>query len=342
MSITAMPGAARQRFLQVGFQSALLTAVPPTRRVPWRGMIGYNPNLTQPDVDEGSIDPIQLPYPTVADVALPATGLVAFNDLPIRRAAGLMGGVTPTVVSGVATWVYQVNSLTQDPFDVATIESGDDTEATNTTQGIGGVIDSWEDTYPEDGGPLQISDNWIFAKGLLGQNGQDGLLVDPSPVFAFGTDSFVTHDAAAGSIGMTAVSDALHSLVVRGNNNLDKKRFQNGSNTRFQIAGFARGQRTIEVVETVAETAAVIALIAAFDNGVAVTRYIKISTNSTEIISGSTTYTLERWIPARLFEIGDAEVGSNAAKTLTWRAFRDPTLGYAYKERIVCGLTALP
>jgi len=335
-------GLTRLRFNQVGFQSVIGTAVTTTRRVPWRGIPVYNPNRTDPDVDVGSLDPVILPYPTAVDVDWNSTGPVTFDDLPIRLAGGLKGGVTPTGGGTAKTWVYQVASLTADAFAYLTLENGDDTEATDSIIGFGGVADVLEETLPEDGGPWTISDQWIFAGGTLGSNSTNGLLVDDTPVFAFGTDTATYMDTVPGSIGITPLVDAIHGMTLRVSNNLDRKRFQNGSNTRFQLAGYGRGARVIELVLTLAKTAATIAEANTLDDSPVPNRYFSVATSSTELAQAANPYSYIRNGAFRLFERADGEIGGNATINLTYRAFYDATLGYAYKATVVDQLTALP
>ncbi len=340
MSVTAIPGAIRYRFLQLGAQTVLNTAVTPTRRVPWRGLIDYDPQVTDPDVDTGSVDPSMLPYTMGTNVTLPVTGALDFDNAAIRLAAALKGGVTPTGTTA-KTWTFQVASLTQDPFDVFTVEQGDDTEATDTTIGYGGVIDVAEETMPEDGGPVAISDQWIFSGATLGNNGTDGLVVDDTPQWAFGFDTSYYMDTVAGSIGITPM-DGVHSGVIRITNNIDRKRFQNGSNTRTSLSGYSRGPRMIELVLTVAKTAAWVAERATHDNTPRVYRYFKVSTTSTEIITGSTNYRYDRLGKFLLHSVTDTEVNNNAAMELTYHAYYGADLGYSYRAVLVNTLAALP
>jgi hypothetical protein len=336
-------GLTRLRFLQVGEQSALQTPVAATRRVPWRGIPTYNPNRIDPDVDVGSIDPVILPYSGAVDVELTAEGPITFDDLPIRHSAALKGGVTPTTPAGAARlWNFQIASLTADGFDYWTVQHGDDTEATDAIIAHGGVIDVMEETLPEDGGPWTISDQWIFAGGTLGSNATDGLTVDDTPVFAFGTDTAFYKDATPGSMGMTQLTDAVHSATIRVSNNFDRKRFHNGSNTRNQLSGYGRGARVIELVLTVAKTAATIAEANTLDDTPVPNRYYKVSTNSTELAAAANPYTYDRYMPVRLFERADGEIGGNATITLTYRGFYDSTLGYAFRASSINQLTALP
>lgn len=338
----AVQGLVRLRFNQLAKQTVIGTAVAATRRVPWRGPIVYNPNRTDPDVDVGSLDPVISPYPTATDVSWNPTGPVILSDVPIRLSAGLMGGITPTSSSTSRTWTYQVASLTADTFDYYSDEFGDDTEATDTIIGFGGVADVLEETLPEDLGPWTFSDQWIFAGGTLGSNGTNGLTVDPSPVFAFGADTVIYKDPLAATIGISPLTDAVHGATIRVSNNLDRKRWANGSNTRFQLSGYGRGARVIELVLTLAKTATTIAERATLDDSPVPNRYFKVSTTSTELAAAAIPYKYDRYGAFRLFEAAEGEIGGNATIVFTYRAFYDTTLAYAYKAVVTNQLTALP
>ena len=340
MTVAAIPGAVRQRFLQLGIQSALQTAVTPTRRVPWRGIPVYNPNVTDPDVDVGSLDPVLLPYAMGVDVDATLTGILDFDNAAVRLSAGLKGGVSPTGATAKA-WAFQVASLTSDVFDVYTVQQADDTEATDAITAFGGVINTLEETMPEDGGPWTISDEWIFAGATLGQNATDGIVIDASPEWVFGTDTAIYKDANFGSIGITPWTN-IHSASIRVANNLDRKRFANGSNTRFQLAGYGRGPREITLVITAAKSAVAIAERAAFDDTPRVNRFFSVATSSSEIITGSTPFSYIRKGAFRLFEVADVEVGNNTAIQFTYHGYYDSNLGYAFRADLVNSLAALP
>lgn len=335
-------GLTRLRFNQVGKQTVIGTAVAATRRVPWRGPLVYNPNRTDPDVDVGSLDPIITPHAVAPEVTWNPTGPVTFNDLPIRLSAGLMGGISPTGGGTAKTWTYQVASLTADAFDYWTDEFGDDTEATDTIIAFGGVADTLEETLPEGLGPWEFSDNWIFADATLGSNGTNSLSVDQSPVFAFGADTVIYMNSTAGSIGISPLVDAIHGATITVANNLDQKRYANGSNVRFALSGYGRGPREITLELTLAKTATTIAEAATLDDTPVPSRYFKVSTTSTELAQAATPYRYDRLGAFRLFERAEGEIGGNTTIVLTYRAYYDSTLTYAYKAEVVNTLTALP
>jgi hypothetical protein len=338
-------GFTRFRKLQVGIQSVIGTAVPATRVLPYRSIIVYNPNREDPDVDVGSLDPILKPFDAAPEVTLPgATGPLAFNDAVVRYSAGLKGGVSPTgnALSGY-TWTFQVASLTADTFDYYSVQTGDDTavSAGSGELGFGGVINQLSETMDESLAPWQVSDDWILAGATFG-NVTAALTVDSTPEWVYGADTAVYLNSVAGAIGATQLLAAVRGIEVTVNNNLDQKRFADGSNARFQLQGFGRGPREITVALTVEKTTATIAEAATIDDTPVPDRYIKIATNSTELAGTTNTHYRELYIPCRLFEVSEGEIENNANYTLTYRAFYDPTLTYAFKAIVRNSLATLP
>ncbi len=346
MPIAVTPGNTRYRKHQVGVQTLLNTAVPATYVEPYRGAIVYNPNTTDPDVDVGSLDPVIAPYRPAPVISCTKTGPLPFGPLPIRLAAGLKGGVA-AVVGAADVWTYQVASLTADAFDVFTDEWGDDTSDLATTpnaDGIlafGGLIDTLEETMPEDLGPWTISDQWIYSNVTFG-NRTAALVIDPAPIWAFGADTIFKMDATAGGLGTTTLVNTVHGATIRISNNLDRKRFANGNSTRFSLGGYGRGPRQIELVLTVAKTAAMIAERATLDDAVVPSRFFDVITTSTSNAGVGTPYAYRRSGAFRLFSADDGEQGSNSTMVLTYRAYYDATLTYAYKAVVTNTMAALP
>ena len=339
-------GFTRFRKIQVGHQSVIGTAVPATRVLPYRSLIVLDPGRVEPDVDVGSLDPIIAPYATALNVTMPgATGPQTFSDLPIRLDAGLMGGVTPTgsAVAGY-TWTYTAASLTADPFSYWSVQTGDDTSdsAGAGTNGFGGVINTFGMTMPEDLGPWTVSDDWVFAGAAYG-NRTGALTVDANPIFAFGADTAFYLNSVAGAIGATQITDAVRGSSLTIGDNLDLKRYANGSNTRFQLGGYGRGARTIELTLTVEKTTAMIAEAVTLDDTPVPNRYVKVACNSTENAgSGGTKAKFEFFLPVRLVSVSEGEIGGNANYTFTYHGFYDSTLTYAIKAIVINSLSALP
>lgn len=341
----AIQGFTRLRKSQIGKQTVLATAVAATRRLPWRGIIDYNPNRTDPDVDTGTLDPAILPYPAAPETTWGPGGPLTYNDLPYRLSGGLLGGVTPTGNVGIGyTWTYSAASETADSFDYFTVETADDTAATDGIRGAGGVVNTFNEEMPEDLGPWTFSDEWIFADASLAQDITAALDVDPTPAFVFGADTELWVNANAAGIGTTWWTDALHSASIRVSNNLDQKRFANGanaSNTRFRLSGYGRGPREIELVLTVAKTTATMAEAATLDDNPVPRRYIQIKTTSVENVVGAIKYSYQRRGCFTLRSRAEGEIGGNATIVLTYRAQYDTTLGYGFQAVVVNGLAAL-
>lgn len=334
MTISQIPGAVRLRRNQFGIQSALNTKVAATRKVPWRGGVVVNQNWTDPDIDVGSLDPVALPYAGPLDVTSTKTGIIYFNDLPLRLNAGLIGGIAPSTSGTAKIWDYQLASLTTDVFDVFTNETADDTEATDATIGIGGVIDSLEDNYPQDLGAVTINDNWIYSTATVGQNGTDSLNVDAAGIPELARDTTVKMDSTAAAIGTTLLTDTIHEITVRVQNNLDKKRFMNGSNGANQLGGLGRGPRVIELVLTVAKTSAMITEANTILTAVKPSRFFDIGNFSTSNASSGIPYSDRHRGAFRLFDKAEAEIGGNVVLVLTYHAYYDSTLTYAYRRTV--------
>jgi hypothetical protein len=328
-------GLVRLRTNQIGKQSALLTTVAATRRVPWRDVVDYDPTRTEPDVDVGSIDPVIVPYSGFPAIGWTPTGLLFYNDLPSRLSAGLMGGISATGGGTAKTWTYQIASLTADPFDYFTVESGDDTSASDGIQAYGGVANILEETMDEGLGPWSFSDTWVFAGANLATNRTGGLLVDQSPTIVMGDETDITMDATAGSIGITPLTDALHAATIRVSNNLDLKRFANGSNGRRKLSGYGRGARAIDLELTFAKTTETMAERATLDDEPVPSRFFRVRTLSTVLAQAATPYSYIRDGAFRLFTATDGESGGNTTIILTYRAYYDSTLSYAYKASVI-------
>lgn len=343
--MATIQGLKRLRKHQIGKQSVLGTVVAATRVLPYDGAITINPNRTFVAADVGTLDESIAPYDMARDVTATLTGQAFYNDLPYRLSAGLMGGVTGSTAAGVTTWTYQAASLTADTFDYFSDEWGDDTADSpfSPTDGIlafGGVIDTFEEQMPQDLGPWTINDQWFYAGATFGAR-TGSLSVDAAPTPVFGADTVIYMDTVPGSIGITPVSDAVRQATFRVSNNLDRKRFANGSNTRFQLAGYGRGQRQVDLILTVDKTSQMAAERHTILNDPTAVRYFRVSTVSTTIISGSATYAYDRYVPAYLVSASDADTGGNTTIQLTYRGAYDATLGYAIKAVVKNGLASL-
>lgn len=328
-------GFIRFRRHQVGKESNFGSNTPATRRLPYRGAITVEPNRTTPDVDTGSLDPWLPAFAGATDITGTWEGKEAFDDLPWIYGLGLMGGVTPT--GGPAyTYNFQAASLTADPFDSATDEWTDDVTSDSIVAN-GGVINSWTETFGEDLSAFDLSAELYYAGASLGAGITAGVNVDDTPAWVYGAHTVIYMDSAPGSIGITPILDAVHGATYAVNNNLDRKRFAEGSNTGWQLQGYGRGPREVEFTIRVAKTTATVAEAQTLDDTPVPTRYFDIKTTSTELIPGTATpYSVSRRFAAELIGRSDSEIGGNSVIELRYRGKYDSTLGYALRHVVVC------
>jgi hypothetical protein len=333
-------GFRRFRKHQWGKQSSFSSNAVATRVLPWRGPIVVDPAREDPDVDVGSIDRVLAPFngPQENTASLDITAF-AFDDAPYAWAATIKGGVTPSGATA-KTWTFQAASLTADDFDYFTDQWGDDVTSDWITGGSG-VADSLELGFDEGLGVFTGSIDMVYARAQLGAGPTGGLTVDDTPNWVYGADTEVFLDSAFGSIGTTKLTDAIHGATLSINNNLDRKRYANGSNTRFQLAGYGRGPREIELQLVVAKTAATIAERATLDDTPVPERFLELRTTSPEIITGSTPYSQSIRLPAHLISAEDGEIDGNSIITFTYRGFYDSDLGYAIRVVVVNTLSSL-
>ena len=332
-------GFTRFRKHNVGKQSSFSSNVAATRRLPYRGAIELDPARTFPDVDTGSLDPTMSPFQGAAEYTGSWEGNLAFDDAPYLWAGSLKGGVTPTGATA-KTWTFQAASLTADDFEYLTDEWGDDV-ATDSITGGSGIIDSLELGFEEDLGAWTVNADLLYARVTLGGGFTGGLTVDSTPNWVYGADTEVYVDSAFGSIGTTKWTDTVHGAKLTINANNDQKRFANGSNTRFQLAGYGRGEREIELELVVAKTSSTITEAQTLDDSPVPTRYIEVKTTSPEIITGSTPYSQSIRGAFRLMSREDGEIGGNSTITLTYRGVYDSDLGYAIRAVVVNTLSSL-
>jgi hypothetical protein len=332
-------GFTRYRKHQFGKQSSFSSNVPATRVVPWRGPIVVDPAREDPDVDVGSLDPILAPLngPKEISSSLDITAL-SFDDASYAWGMTL---VEPVITGATAkTHTIQAASLTADAFAYFSDQWGDD-YTTDWINAGSGTADSLQLGFDEGLGVWTGSIDLVYARAQLGTGPTGGLTIDASPEWIYGADTIVYLDTVYTAIGNTPIVDAIHGVQVSVNNNLDKKRFANGSNTRFDLAGYGRGPREIEIQLTLAKTAATVAERATLDDTPVPNRFIEIKTLSPEIITGVTPFSQSIRVPCRLFSVEDGEIDNNTVMTFTYRAYYDSNLGYAIKVVLVNTLASL-
>lgn len=345
-----MPIAGFTRFRQWAFsaaQSAHGTAATPSGAFPWRGTPTINPNWTDLDYDTGSIDPINLPYRTALETTATLAGPLDYDSIPIVMAGGVKGGVTATGGTNAKTWTHQAVSLTATTLDEFSAQWGDD-YGSDDLRFKDGVVEQITITFPDNLGPAQISTNWYFGSTDSHVTKVAGLQVASNLPLVFGADTALYIDNAYSGIGGTQISDALHTGVITITNTIDKKRFMNGSNSRFAVAGYGLAGRTITAQLTFAKTTAIAGVASTselrnFLSATGVTRYVSLVSTSTQNIPGtSTAYSWTQNLAGEWRVRSDGEMGGNDTITLTLNGRYDSGLGYAYKSVNVNGNASLP
>lgn len=331
-------GFQRLRKMQIGKQTAFASNSAASRVLPWAGAIAWEANRTQPEVDLGSLDPYLASFNGPDSITLPATGKLAYDDAPYLWAGLLKGGVTPTG-STAKVWTWQAASLTADTYEYLAVEQGDDAQGISAG---GGIIDTAEVGFGEDLSAWDLSAGFVFARGRFAANPfTGGLTPDVTPNWVYGADTEIFLDTAAGSIGTTKLTDDVHSMTLNINGNNDQKRFANGSNTRFELAGYGRGAREGTLTLVRAETTAAVAEKARLDDEPVITSYFESRSTSPEIITGSTPYSQSIRLALELLTVTSGAIGGNSTLEFTYRVKYDPTLLYAYKVVVVNTLAAL-
>ena len=334
----SVQGAQRFRKLQVGVQSSFSSNVAATKVLPLRAAPEINPNLEDPDVDTGSLVPILAPFAGAMELTDTWTGKLDYNTAPWLWALLLKGGVTPTGGGAAKTYTIQAASLTSDAFVYASTQWGDD--VTTDWINFGGVIgDTMTIGFDESLGAWDVDYGTLASRANFG-GPTGGLSVDEDPNWVYGADTEFFLDTVVGSIGTTKWTNAIHGIQVEIAANNDPKRFANGSNTRFQLANYGRGQREITVTVQTAKTTETIAERQRIDDGPPALRFMEIRTTSPDIITGSTPYSQSIRMPVRLVNATDEEFGNNnTGYEFTYRGRYNSTLGYAVRVVVVCAET---
>lgn len=338
MTVQALPGNVRFRAFQLGLQVAWGTPVNATRRVPWRFNPTVDPHWTFPDVDTGTLDPAIAPYRMALDVTGQATGPLAADDAQILWSLLLKGGITPT--GAVAkSWAIQPTATAADAYDVVSGEWGDEVTG-DQFRYYDGIIDQLQLTFPQDLGPIQVQADFRFGSVTYPHTRQD-LDVDTSPVWLYGADTRLYIDDVAGSIGITPIVDTMHDASMTIQSNTDVKRFSNGSNSNFNVAGYGRGPRTLETTFNFAKSAAALQEFADWLNANPVERFVVLDTTSREFVTGSTPYQQKIKFAGYWFTRSENAVGSNTTAQLVCRHVNDPDLPSPIDVLVVNGMSTL-
>jgi hypothetical protein len=340
--------------------TAIDTAAVATRALPWRGVPEVNMNWTFDEVDQGSLHKITAPSQRRWDITETLTGPLSYDDVVYPLNTTLITVTTPTGGGAAKTWTFQPTSLTAPPLTFITEQFGDDVgdpageTPADWFQLIGGLAETLTLTGNEDMGPVEISVAMRYAKAAstgstdypaTGTVPTAGLTVEDEPFWVYMADCELFLDDTAGGIGTTKISDALHTLELTVTNNFDLKTYANGSNTRFQLRGFGRGEQEISLALQFAKTSATVGTGSEADDWMsttAVKRFAELRfTHPAPFITGSTPYSLSIRLPVWYVTRDDGEIGGNTTVTLTGTGGYDATLGYAIRAVAVNALTAL-
>jgi hypothetical protein len=333
--MSPIAGFVRLRKHQFARQADFGTAVAATRAYPFGGTPSVELNWTDPEIDVGSRDVVAPPYRGAPDLTASLTDpAVAYDNLPLMLCAFFGGAVGPT--GGPAyTWQYDPASTTVDEPDLFTYEFGDDV-LTDWFQLGDGMLDSLEINGPDGLGPLDASMSWRF--GSVGSSGStdspDNPVVPTAALNVSTTDAIVylkdgeihIADTYAG-LAAGKVSDALHSFSLKLSQEVDVKRFANGTQS-FDAQAYGPGARTIELECTFAKTADIVGIGSESDDWMsddAVNRYVQLKFTSTKMATGATPYSWVFSMPMRYYTRTEGEIGGNTVVVLTGHAFYDPS-----------------
>jgi hypothetical protein len=329
-TLSPVAGVTRLRALQLGLETTPLTQHAATRRYPWSATPTINPNWTKSTADTGTLDNAIAPYPKALDIGVQTVGELFANDAPTLISAGVMGGLSLTTSSTAKILTAAPASTSQDVFDTYTAEVFDDATA-DAWALTGGVINRWQLDYPQDQGPIISTADWLFAGIVYPATPTGALTVDTSPVPLFGGDTYFYLNDTSGAIGTTQLVSQIYGASLVLNNNLDPKRFSNGSNSMRKIQNYGRGERVLDFTWTFAKATAAIAEAAKWIAVSPTERYASISTQSSVAAAVGIPNSLTWNIPGHWFTRADVVINTNTGFSLSGQQIVDAGLGYPFQ-----------
>jgi len=329
-------GLARLRKHQFGRQLVHGTKVAAARAYAMTGVPTVELTWTDPEVDAGSRDPVTAPYRGAAELTasleFPA---VEYDDLPLVMCGFFGGAVEPLGATASKTWTHTPASETIDEPDLFTYEFGDDV-VEDWYQLGDGIIESFEFTAPVGLGPLSCSTTWRF--GSVSSTGSTDAPVTgtvPTPALAVDTNGakvylkdigvYIADDVAGLTTGL--ITDAVHSFVFRGSQELDLKRYADGDQS-YDIDAYGPGARVLEFEATYAKTPDIVGIDSESDDWMrdqSVIRYIRFKGTSTvEASTGPAVYySWQVTMPMRYYTREEGTEGGNTTVILNAHAFFD-------------------
>ncbi len=333
----AVAGFVRTRKHQFGRQSSLNTPIAAKRVYAFKGVPEIDPQWTDPDVDLGSIDPVEAPYREAGDFTAPLTDpSLRYNTIPLLM-EGVFGGNESSTpgADDAETWTHAPASLTADTTSLFTYEFGYTDVAGDWEQMYDGILESLEITGPVGLGALTTSMTWRFG-GVLGSGFSDfpdspaipaaiSYVQNEAVVYLKDASIFIASDWD--NIDSGQVSDALHSFTLRVTKTVDQKRFANGTQS-FDVSEYGTASRLIELECTWAKTSDIVGESSESDawfSESSVDRFIKIEFISKVLASTGpdVPYSWTIAMPARYYTRTEGEEGGNATTVLTAHAYLD-------------------
>lgn len=330
MALTPVAGIQRLRALQLGLESSFNTQVAATRRYPWSFTPTVNPNWTFPTADTGTLDNAIAPSARAMEITGTSTGELYSNDLPTIISAGVMGGLALATSGTAKILTAAPASLTQDVFDTYTIEAFDD--ATGDAWAFpGSLLDSFTLEYPQDLGPVIFTGNWRGGKPVYPATPTGALTVDTSPVPFYAGDTYFFINDTSGAIGTTQLVSQIYGATLSVNNNLDAKRFANGSNSMRNVQGYSRAQRVLDFSWTFAKAAGAIAEAVKWIAASPTERFAEIRTTSSVAASAGVPHQMRWRIPGYWISRNEETINTNTGFSLAGQQVFDTGLLYPFQ-----------
>lgn len=333
----AVQGLVRLRKHQLARQFEFGNKVAATRAYPFSGTPDVDLAWTDPEVDAGSRDPSAPPFRGPADLTFgPEVPALGYNTATAIFSAFFGNDETPSGAGTAKTWSWTPSSTTVEDPDPYTYEFGDDV-LTDWYQFGDCILESFEITGPEGLGPLTATLSWRM--GSMSSTGSTDSPVEgtvPTPALAVDTNEILIYlkdmaiYIASDDEDLTdtnfKISDALHTFVLRGNQEIDQKRYANQTQT-FDISAYGPGTRGIELECSFAKTADTVGTGSESDawmSDTAVNRYVRLHFLSTAEAQTGIFYSLDIRMPMRYYTREEGEIGNNTIVVLTGHAFYDP------------------
>ena len=345
-------GLVKNRKHQFGRQSAFGTPVAAVAQYPYKGTPTPDLGWTDRDIDEGSIDPVAAPIRGAHDLTTSLTDPgVEYNSLPLKLSAIFGDGVIAVGAGDDKTWTYEPASRTVDAVDVFTYEFGDDVTSDWFQYGDS-ILESLELTGPSGLGAWTSTESW--RHGSIASSGSTdlpdspavptaGLTLDPNPALVYLKDTsiFIASDYDDIDDAGSQIQKALINVTLRVTVETDQKRWADGTQS-FNVQEYARAKRMIELVcrfEKTADTVGIGSESDAWMSDTAVTRFVKVVTESKELIDTGpdVPYSWFFELPLRYYTRTDEDEGGNAVIVLTGRAFVDDgDFDGVFRTEVVC------